>query len=49
MGYFTDVTASPEYDIQFWNAARGKRGNEDVLAKGRISATGSYQLPASTA
>lgn len=49
MGYFTDVTASPEYDIQFWNAARGKRGNEDVLEKGRISTTGSYQLPASTA
>ena len=49
MGYFTDVTAQPEYDIQFWNAARGKRGNEDVLAKGRISTTGSYQLPASTA
>lgn len=49
MGYFTDVTASPEYDIQFWNAARGKRGSEDVLAKGRISTTGSYQLPASTA
>ena len=49
MGYFTDVTAQPEYDIQFWNAARGKRGNEDVLVKGRISTTGSYQLPASTA
>lgn len=49
MGYFTDVTALTEYDIQFWNAARGKRGNEDVLEKGHISTTGSYQLPASTA
>lgn len=48
MRYFTDITAQPEYDIQFWNAARGKRGSEDVLAKGRISATGSYELPAST-
>lgn len=35
MGYFSDVTAQPEYDIQFWNAARGKRGSEDVLEKGR--------------
>ena len=49
MGYFTDVTAQPEYDIQFWNAARGRKGNDEVLAKGRISLLGSYELPASAA
>lgn len=43
---YADITAQPEYDIQFWNAARGIKGNEDTLAKGRISATGSYELPA---
>ena len=49
MGYFTDVTAQPEYDIQFWNAAKGRKGNDEVLAKGRISLLGSYELPASAA
>lgn len=44
---YMDITAQPEYDIQFWNAAKGIKGNEDVLAKGRISATGSYELPVS--
>lgn len=44
---FSDITAQPEYDIQFWNAARGRKGNDEVLAKGRISLTGSYELPAS--
>ena len=43
---YADITAQPEYDIQFWNVARGIKGNEDALAKGRISATGSYELPA---
>lgn len=44
---YKDITAQPEYDIQFWNAARGIKGNEDVLARGRITETGSYELPAS--
>ena len=43
---YMDITAQPEYDIQFWDAAKRMKGNEDVLAKGRISATGSYELPA---
>lgn len=43
---YMDITAQPEYDIQFWNAARGIKKNEDALAKGRVSATGSYELPA---
>lgn len=44
---YKDITAQPEYDIQFWNAVRGIKGNEDVLARGRITETGSYELPAS--
>lgn len=43
---YMDITAQPEYDIQFWNAVRGIKKNEDALAKGRVSATGSYELPA---
>lgn len=41
--------AQPEYDIQFWNTARGMKENEDALAKGRVMATGSYVLPAGAA
>ena len=29
------ITAQPEYDIQFWNAMRNKKVREDILAKGR--------------
>ena len=32
----TQITALPEYDIQFWNAMRNKETREDILAKGRI-------------
>ena len=32
----TQITAQPEYDIQFWNAMRNKETREDILAKGRI-------------
>lgn len=31
----TQITAQPEYDIQFWNAMRIKKTREDVLDKGR--------------
>ena len=31
----TQITAQPEYDIQFWNAMRNKEAREDILAKGR--------------
>ncbi len=44
---YTDVTAQPEYDIQFWDAARGKRGKDDTLSKGRIIETNSFELPVS--
>lgn len=44
---YADITAQPEYDIQFWNSVRGKKGNDEVLSKGRISLLGSYELPAS--
>lgn len=33
---YMDITAQPEYDIQFWNVARGIKKNEDALAKGRV-------------
>lgn len=35
MGIYTQITAQPEYDIQFWNAMRSKKTREDVLDKGR--------------
>ena len=42
---YGDITGSPEYDIQFWNAVRGKAGNMDVLAKGQVPVMGTYKLP----
>lgn len=39
------ITAQPEYDIQFWNAMRNKKAREDVLAKGRDTSTGTYSMP----
>ena len=41
----TQVTAQPEYDIQFWNAMRNKEAREDILAKGRDISTGTYSMP----
>lgn len=39
------VTAQPEYDIEFWNAMRNKEVREDILAKGRDISTGTYSMP----
>ena len=39
------ITAQPEYDIQFWNAMRNKKVREDILAKGRDTSTGTYSMP----
>ena len=36
----TQITAQPEYDIQFWNAMRNKEAREDILAKGRWNDSG---------
>lgn len=47
MNNLRDITGMPEYDIQFWNTMRGFKGNEDILSKGRIIATNSYELPVS--
>ena len=41
----TQITAQPEYDIQFWNAMRNKETREDILAKGRDISTGTYSMP----
>ena len=41
----TQITAQPEYDIQFWNAMRNKEAREDILAKGRDISTGTYSMP----
>lgn len=41
----TQITALPEYDIQFWNAMRNKETREDILAKGRDISTGTYSMP----
>lgn len=41
----TQITALPEYDIQFWNAMRNKEAREDILAKGRDISTGTYSMP----
>ena len=42
----TQITAQPEYDIQFWNAMRNKEAREDILAKGTLSEkhSGNIQL-----
>ena len=41
----TQITAQPEYDIQFWNAMRNKEAREDILANGRDISTGTYSMP----
>lgn len=41
----TQITAQPEYDIQFWNAMRNKEAREDILAKGRDISIGTYSMP----
>ena len=41
----TQITAQPEYDIQFWNAMRRRKTREDVLDKGRDVSTGTYSMP----
>ena len=41
----TQITAQPEYDIQYWNAMRNKEAREDILAKGRDISTGTYSMP----
>lgn len=46
---YVNITAQPEYDIQFWNAARGGMEPKEVLAKGCVVGTESYVLPASAA
>lgn len=45
---YADITAQPEYDIQFWNAMRNKNGDLEVLNKGRDTATGTFKLPAAS-
>lgn len=39
------ITAQPEYDIEFWNAMRNKEVRGDILAKGRDISTGTYSMP----
>lgn len=41
----TQITAQPEYDIQFWNAMRNKEAREDILANGRDISAGTYSMP----
>lgn len=38
-------TAQPEYDVQFWNMARGRIGGEEFLSKGYNVGVGTYTLP----
>lgn len=45
---YGDITGSPEYDIQFWDVARGKAVDKDVLNKGQVPVVGTYKLPANT-
>lgn len=47
MTNYMSITAQPEYDIQFWDSVRGRKGNDEALSRGRISLLGSYELPAS--
>lgn len=44
---YRDVTAQPEYDIQFWNSMKGMGATREVVDRGRIAETGSYNLPVS--
>ena len=38
---------TPEYDLHFWNALRGRNHNPAFLSKGETSETGIHLLPAS--
>ncbi len=39
--------STPEYDLHFWNALRGRNYNPAFLSKGATSETGIHLLPAS--
>lgn len=41
-------TGQPEYNKGFWNAMKGKVGDNDILSNGYSDATGTYALPSHT-
>ena len=43
---YTSIS-TPEYDLHFWNALRGRNYNPAFLSKGATSETGIHLLPAS--
>ena len=47
MNRFMDVTAQPEYDIQFWAEMRNNVTDRNVIDKAVSDITGGYKLPAS--
>ena len=47
MNRFMDVTAQPEYDIQFWAEMRSNVTDRNVIDKAVLDVTGGYKLPAS--
>ena len=42
---YMDVTRSPEYDRNFWNALRRKDYNPELLARGKVKGVDTYNLP----
>lgn len=46
MNRFMNVTAQPEYDVQFWAEMRNKATDHTVIDKAVSDVTGGYKLPA---
>ena len=45
MIYFTHFSAQPQYDVQFWNTARGKATHDNFLSKGYSTTESAFRLP----
>lgn len=45
MTNYSHFSAQPEYDVQFWNMARGNVTSENYLSKGYNTSDGTYRMP----
>lgn len=45
MTNYSSITAQPEYDIAFWDMLRNNGIKENVLSKGVVVSTGTYEMP----
>ena len=49
MNKYSNITAQPEYDHQFWDEMRNKAEDTGVISRGMSEDTSGYELPSSAA